>query len=268
MASSSSSSGSSLGDQPNQPSSFSFPKRKFGEKHPVYRSFQPSWFRKYPWLHYDQVNDKAFCFTCLKASKIGNLKVCASKGDDTFLSRGYTNWKDASGDKCGGFSTHEHSQVHQYCLEVICKPQKSVAELLSSEHEKQKAVNHAYLRKVLENLIFLSRQGLPLRGNWESTDETGSGAEVQSNFHQLLLLRGKDDPNIIDIMQRKTRKYTDHHIQNELLQIMALSHLRKIAANINEASYFCLESDEVTDASNKEQVIVCLRWVDAQFEQP
>ena len=47
---------------------------------------------------------------------------------------------------------------------------------------------------------------------------------------------------------------------------MALSHLRKIAANINEAGYFCLESDEVTDASNKEQVIVCLRWVDAQFE--
>ena len=207
MASSSSSSGSSLGDQPNQPSSFSFPKRKLGEKHPVYRSFQPSWFWKYPWQHYDQVNDKAFCFTCLKASKIGNLKVC-----DAFLSRGYTNWKDASGDKRGGFSTHERSQVHQYCLEVICKPQKSVAELISSEHEKQKAVNRAYLRKVLENLIFLSRQGLPLRGNWESTDETGSGAEVQSNFHQLLLLRGKDDPNIIDIMQQKTRKYTD--IQN------------------------------------------------------
>ena len=205
------------------------------------------------------MNDKAFCFTCLKASKIGNLKVC-----DAFLSRGYTNWKDASGDKRGGFSTHERSQVHQYCLEVICKPQKSVAELISSEHEKQKAVNRAYLRKVLENLIFLSRQGLPLRGNWESTDETGSGAEVQSNFHQLLLLRGKDDPNIIDIMQQKPRKYTD--IQNEMLQIMALSHLRKIAANINEAGYFCLESDEVTDASNKEQVIVCLRWVDAQFE--
>ena len=59
MASNSSSSGSPLGDQPNQPSSFTFPKRKIGEKHPVYRSFQPSWFRKYPWLHYDQVNDKA-----------------------------------------------------------------------------------------------------------------------------------------------------------------------------------------------------------------
>ena len=29
---------------------------------------------------------------------------------------------------------------------------------------------------------------------------------------------------------------------------------------------FTLESDEVTDSSNKEQVIVCLRWVDKKFE--
>lgn len=57
-------------------------------------------------------------------------------------------------------------------------------------------------------------------------------------------------------MQRKTRKYTDHHIQNELMQI---NHIRKIAAMINEAGYFSLESDEVTDTSNKEQVIMCLR---------
>ena len=31
---------------------------------------------------------KVFCFTCLKASRLGKLKACASKGDDAFLSRG------------------------------------------------------------------------------------------------------------------------------------------------------------------------------------
>jgi len=63
-ASSSSSAGAeevAIGDKASQPSSFSFPKRKFGEKNPVYRSFQSSWFKKWPWLHYDQANDKAFC---------------------------------------------------------------------------------------------------------------------------------------------------------------------------------------------------------------
>ena len=79
-------------------------------------------------------------------------------------------------------------------------------------------------------------------------------------------MRAKDDPTILDIMKRKTNKYTDHHIQNELLKILGHRHLRKIAKDINDAGYFALESHEVTDSSNKEQVIVCLRWVDKKFE--
>ena len=46
-----------------------FRKRKFGEARPVFRCFQAAWFKKWPWIRYDQVNDKAFCFTCVKASK-------------------------------------------------------------------------------------------------------------------------------------------------------------------------------------------------------
>jgi len=30
---------------PHQPTSFCFPKRKFGKKAKTFRSFQPSWFR-------------------------------------------------------------------------------------------------------------------------------------------------------------------------------------------------------------------------------
>ena len=67
------------------------------------------------------------------------------------------------------------------------------------------------------------------------SDESGGGAEVYSNFYQLLLLRAKDDPGILEIMQHKTRKYTDQHIQNELMQIMAVNHLRKFTAMITEA---------------------------------
>jgi len=115
----------------------------------------------------------------------------------------------------------------------MTKTQKDSGELLSTELEKQKAINRAYLRKVLENVIFLARQGLPMRGNWISADEEGGGSELHSNFHQLLLLCAKDDPSILDIMQRKTQKYTDHQIQNELLQILALEHLHNIAADIN-----------------------------------
>ena len=57
-----------IGDQANQPASFAFPKIKFGEKNPVSRLFQSSWFKKWPWLHYDQAEDRAFCFVCMKSS--------------------------------------------------------------------------------------------------------------------------------------------------------------------------------------------------------
>ena len=146
------------------------------------------------------------------------------------------------------------------------KTHKDIGELLSNQHEKEKEVNRAYLRKVLENIILLARQGLPMRGNWVPTEDSeGGGSEQHSNFHQLLLLRAKNDLSIMHIMHCRTRRYTDHHIQNELLQILALYHLRRIARNIRESGYFSLEVDEVTDTSNKEQLGVCLGWVEQYF---
>ena len=41
---------------------------------------------------------------------------------------------------------------------------------------------------VLQNIRFLARQGLPLRGD---------GDESNGNFHQLFLLRGVDHPPVI-----------------------------------------------------------------------
>ena len=35
----------------------------------------------------------------------------SAKAEEAFTARGYTNWKDASGEKRGGFPTHERSQV-------------------------------------------------------------------------------------------------------------------------------------------------------------
>lgn len=95
----------------------------------------------------------------------------------------------------------------------MLKKHKDVGELLSTKHTQQKAINRSYLSKVLENLIYLARQGLPVRGNWVP-EEGGGGCELDSNFLQLMLLRANDDPMILDIMKRKTRKYIDHHIQN------------------------------------------------------
>ena len=59
-----------------------------------------------------------------------------------------------------------------------------------------------------------------MRGNWVSPDDSEEGGlEQNSNFHQLLLLHGKVDPTVLDIIQHTTGKYPDHHIQNKFLLI-------------------------------------------------
>ena len=50
--------------------------------------------------------------------------------------------------------------------------------------------------------------------------------------------------------------------QNEILQIMALKVLHGIASDIAEYGYYNIMTVETTDASNNEQLVICMRWVD------
>ena len=158
--------------------------------------------------------------------------------------------------------------MHQATAAALVSKTKDVSEMMSSNVQKAKAVNREYLSKVLQNIVFLARQGLAMRGNWVPSNslDCAGGSEFNSNFHQLLLLRSKDDPHITEILERKTHKYTDHSIQDEFLKLISRDHLHQIEENIKGAGYFAIECDEVTDSSNREQVIVCFRWVDNAFE--
>ena len=47
---------------------------------------------------------------------------------------------------------------------------------------------------------------------------------------------------------------------------MAMRVLRELIVPIHAAPFVCIMVDETTDAANKEQVVICLRWVDDIFE--
>ena len=117
------------------------------------------------------------------------------------------------------------------------------------------------LLAILGNTRYLARQALPLRGNWNL--ETGS--EENSNFYQLLKLRAEETSEILDWLRRKDDKYTSPVIQNEILEAIALCMLRKISQNIQNATFFTIMADETADISNKEQLVVCIRWADENF---
>ena len=109
------------------------------------------------------------------------------------------------------------------------------------------------LHIIIESICFLARQGLALRGQKDDTN---------SNFSQLLLLRGIDCPALLTWLIKKSNKYTSEEIQNEFLEIMTLHILRQICSDIAKNGFLTIMADECTDVSNKEQFVICIRWVD------
>ena len=200
--------------------------------------------------------DAAFCHTCVTAIKSGKMKVTGNMKDSSFIYGGFYNWKDAT----RLFNSHKSSKTHKNTVEVVItlpRTTGNVGEMLSSTLAIQKRTNRLYLLKVAQSIKFLARQGIPLRGD---------GNERDSNFMQLLCLRGADDPQLLAGLQHRSDRYTSPQIQNELIKIMAVHVLRAIVTSVQDAKYFSLMADEVTDVSNKEQVVVCLRSVDDNLE--
>ena len=185
----------------------------------------------------------------MTAAHEGKL-LASSKKDAALLSKGYTYWKEAT----TAFKKHQASQCHREANEAINQlPQQvgDIGELFSHKHSDQKAENRDMFYRILQNLRFLARQGLALRGS--------HGEEMQSNFIQLFRLHAEDCPLIELWMSKKTNNYLSHHIQNECLQIMALH--RQVSKDIRESGCYSIMADECTDVANKEQFTICIRWV-------
>ena len=110
--------------------------------------------------------------------------------------------------------------------------------------------------KVTECLQYLARQGQAMQGD---TDD-------ESNFIQLLKLRGKDQPLLLKWLERKEDRYTSHDIQNEIIAIMANHVIRDLKKSDIRGGFFSIICDEYTDISNKEQLTICIRWVDKELQ--
>lgn len=83
------------------------------------RSFHDSWFKMHNWLEYSIAKDAAFCFYCylFKQPRPDNFGV------DAFTSKGFTNWKHAT----GSFNEHVgkvdsfHNRARKHCEDFKIK---------------------------------------------------------------------------------------------------------------------------------------------------
>lgn len=78
--------------------------------------------------------------------------------EPSFLSSGFKDWNDAT----RRFKGHQSSDLHKEA--VIKLTAQPIDESLSKAVKEQKSTNRKMLKKVIEVMIYLCRQGIPLRG--------------------------------------------------------------------------------------------------------
>ena len=168
--------------------------------------------------------------------------------EQSFILAGFQNWKDA----IAKFNKHQASRCHQLAvLKTITLPAKTrdVGEMLSSQLTKLRLERRKCFLKLLSNVRFLSRQGLPLRGD---------GDDTNSNFMQLISLRSEDDNHLTEWIKQKTDKYTSPEMQNEMVKVMALRVLREISASLQSSPFYTVMVDEAADVEMLSELLFAL----------
>lgn len=97
---------SNIDEQPVQPSIYLFPRRMIYNK---YRSFNSSWYSKYPWIEYSKQKDKMYCYYCRHFA----ININNTSGQHVFITHGYCDWKRITDSTL----KHQNSVIHKLSLE-------------------------------------------------------------------------------------------------------------------------------------------------------
>ncbi|XP_060273622.1 zinc finger MYM-type protein 1 isoform X9 [Ovis aries] len=210
------------------------------------RSIKKSYFQR---LENSIKKDVMFCYSCqLFCQKKFNY------GRESLRAQGISHWKKT----LEKFRKHEKSEMHLKSLQFWREYQfcdEAVNDSLSS-HSKQIEGNKKYLKLIIENILFLGKQCLFLRGNDQSISSVNKG-----NFLELLEIRAKDKgEEIFQLMNSQVDFYNSTQIQNDIIEIIKTEILQDIVNEINVSSAFSVICDETTDGATKGQFSVCVRY--------
>ena len=173
------------------------------------------------------------------------------KRDDAFIKNGFCNWEKAK----QTFKTHAKSKSHNHAVEKVTENVPLIDAQLCSQTEAEQKRARACLEVIFTSVMLLARQGLALRGH---TDGEG-------NFLQMLRTRARDVKGLSRWLGLKTT-FTSPTVQNEILQMLSKSVVAEIADKIRIAKQFAVIADGTQDASRKEQLSLCFRYIDSEFE--
>lgn len=83
------------------------------------------------------------------------------------------------------------------------------------------------------------------------------------NFEELLKFRARTNNILIQHFTScaKNATYMSKTIQNGLIDLLAEHALKQVIEAVKAGKYFSILADKVCDASNREHLCICLRYV-------
>nr|CAH65861.1 OSIGBa0126J24.6 [Oryza sativa] len=234
---------------PYQPYAHAFESRNIGNKP---RQFSPLWFYKYPWIEYSVKKETAFCFVCYLFGK-GRSKTSA------FVKGGWNNWNrtDALDLHVGGVASAHNAAQERYNLFIT--PHGAIDDKIVKVDNEERRLYKIRLTYSLRCLRFLLQQGLAFRGTTKVKSLTNRG-----NFIELLKWLAENNEEVDKFVLKNAPgncTLTSPDIQKEIIQCCAMETRDQILEEIGD-NYYTILADESSDVSHKEQLALCLRYVD------
>ncbi|CAG9763586.1 unnamed protein product [Ceutorhynchus assimilis] len=156
-------------------------------------------FDAHKWLTFSKKLNGLFCIFCSLFMKLGGVNT--STPLNKLVRVPPSKYSKLFG-KDGDLMAHESNRYHQEAMQhmesfitTIENPEKNIINLLDSKRTGQIKQNRERLRPIIETIIFLGRQNIPLRGHRDygkidlSIEASRSSDSNEGNFRELLKFR-------------------------------------------------------------------------------
>ena len=231
------------------------------------RRFRHAWLSKWPWLSYSAIHDGAFCRICVLFGHQTSQLNC-SKLENLFT-KPLTNWQSATtlfhkhiGGSC---AIHTNAMLDELAFRKYMSGLSTGIDVgMKAGMAKRIESNRVFLKSIVETVLLCGRQNIALRGHRDDSshyNDTNPG-----NFQALLNFRvNAGDISLKNHFENapKNATYRSKTIQNQLVDVIGEQIRGGIVHDINDCPFFSVIADEAIDCSNKEQMPLILRYVNA-----
>ncbi|KAF0750111.1 52 kDa repressor of the inhibitor of the protein kinase-like isoform X1 [Aphis craccivora] len=217
------------------------------------RFLNQSHFTKFPWLAYSSIKSGLFCRFCVLFLVNNKVGLRSTEPLNKLVTVPLNTFAKLLG-KYGDLESHQNNLYHKNAvlqaeefLSQYEQPEKEVINMIDSERKRQILESREIIRPIIETIVFLVRQNIPLRGHRDDGD-------LLANSNTSIL------ENHLKTTQAKAT-YISNTIQEEIIECCKEEIIYKILTDIKSNKYYSIIFDETTDVSHSFQMTLVLRYI-------